>query len=110
MLWETIDEGWPIRSPELHKNPIILVVTEAWQQDKCKLLDLPLHSVSNQPTNYVGQQLCSYKPWETETIVGDGNCLFRCLSQIITGNQDEHLKIRSVIAKFIASNGATQLA
>ncbi|KAI6657128.1 hypothetical protein LOD99_15914 [Oopsacas minuta] len=76
MLWETIDEWWPKRSPELHNNPIILIVTESWPQDKWNLLDLPFNSVSNQPTNYVEQQLCSYKPWETETIVGGRNAYF----------------------------------
>ena len=85
-------------------------MNETWQQEKCRLLNLTFDSLSNQPTNFIGQQLCYCRPWETETIIGDGNCLFRCLSQIITGNQHEHLKIRSIIANFIASKGTSQLA
>ena len=57
----------------------------------------------------MGQSLSKYKPWKTEANIGDGNCLFRCLSYIITGNQDSHLQIRTLIAKFIASEGSTKL-
>ena len=35
--------------------------------------------------------------------VGDGNCLFRCFSYILTGSQDQHLAIRMAIVAHMRS-------
>ena len=35
--------------------------------------------------------------------VGDGNCLFRCFSYILTGSQDQHLVIRMAIVAHMRS-------
>ena len=35
------------------------------------------------------------------TIQGDGNCLFRCFSSILTGRQDQHADLRSAVVKHI---------
>jgi len=40
------------------------------------------------------------------SIVGDGNCLFRALSQAVTGNQDQHLLFRSSIVNHMLDNSA----
>ena len=78
--------------------------------DKWTLLDLTYHQTKiKQPENLKGKPLSHFGPWETENIVGDGNCLFQCLSKIITGNQESHAKVRAIIARFIASEGTTQL-
>ena len=45
-----------------------------------------------------------------ENIIGDRNCLFRYLSKIITGNQESHFQLRSIISHLIASEGTTKLA
>ena len=37
-------------------------------------------------------------------IVGDGNCLFRCLSYIIYGNEEKHLDIRLLLIEFMFLN------
>ena len=57
----------------------------------------------------MNQTLSDYRPWETASIGKDGNCFFRCLSHIITGNQDSHSELRELIADFIASEGASKL-
>ena len=72
------------------------------------MLKLSFHSVSKQPSQ-VNQTLSDYRPWETASIGKDGNCFFRCLSHIITGNQDSHSELRELIAHFIASEGASKL-
>ena len=38
------------------------------------------------------------------SIVGDGNCLFRALSQAVTGSQDQHLLCRSSIVNHMLDN------
>ena len=76
----------------------------------CEKLGLEFHSTIRQPTNIVGELLCGYEPSMTENIVGDGNCIFRCLSKIITGSQESHSQLRDIIVSFIASEGTTKLA
>ncbi len=41
------------------------------------------------------------------SIVGDGNCLFRCFSYILFGNEDKHDLFRSFLVEMIALNEAT---
>ena len=38
------------------------------------------------------------------TIQGDGNCLFRCFSFYIFGNEDQHFTIRSLLVQFVENN------
>ena len=94
--------------PAIHDSPRISVINEAWQRQKCKMLKHSFHSVSKQPSQ-VNQTLSDYRPWETASIGKYGNCFFRCLSHIITGNEDNHSELRELIAHFIASEGASKL-
>ena len=93
----------------LTKSPNITVVDERWQRQKCAMHGLTFHSVCRQPDHLLNEQLSKYQPWETEDIVGDGNCLFRCLSKIITGSQENHSTLRSIISNYMASEGTTQM-
>lgn len=43
------------------------------------------------------------EPLAVKAIEGDGNCLFRALSYAITGEEDQHDVVRSLICDFIAS-------
>ena len=43
-----------------------------------------------------------------ECIKAEGNCLYRCLSKILTGEQK--IQLRTLITHFIASKGTTRLA
>ena len=72
-------------------------------------MGITFDSVSKQPSDLVGQPLSKYEPELTDNIKGDGNCLFRCLSKITTGSKKSHLQLRSIISRFIASEGTTKL-
>eukprot|EP00731_Ephydatia_muelleri_P005830 Em0003g78a len=70
---------------------------ELWQRQKCTQLGLTFHSANN--FDIGGPNIVLNRP-NTETILrarGDGNCLFRCLSQIITGSPDQHYAVRMCI-------------
>ena len=38
------------------------------------------------------------------SIIGDGNCLFRCLSSVFFGVQDRHFEVRKFLVSFIKQN------
>ena len=44
------------------------------------------------------------------TVQGDGNCLFRCFSFYLYGNEDHHFAIRSLLVQFIDSNPESFIA
>ena len=70
---------------------------EVWQRQKCTQLGLTFHSANN--FDIGGPNIVLNRP-NTETILrarGDGNCLFRCFSQIITGSPDQHYAVRMCI-------------
>ena len=108
-LWDTFPEDWSEKTPEIPEGiPTIKVVTGKWQRDTCSRLGLTFHSSIRQPRNLVGQPISEYLPWETESIIEDGNCLYRCLLKIIT-SQESHVQLRKIITNFIASEGTTTL-
>ena len=43
------------------------------------------------------------EPLDVKTIEGDGNCFFRALSFVITGEEDQHAVVRSLICDYVAS-------
>lgn len=45
-------------------------------------------------------------PCKNESIVADGNCFFRAISQVVTGTQKHHRKIRFAIVKELERNAA----
>ena len=45
-----------------------------------------------------------------EAIKGDGNCLFRALSRVLCGNQDNHNFIRRTLVTFSTHNKAMLLS
>ena len=49
------------------------------------------------PTAYIGSQICLLRPKSTQPIVGDGNCLFSSMSQLLTGSSTHGNRMRAVI-------------
>ena len=98
------------RSQHLYPNhdPFIAPLNVDWQREKCSQLKIPFIEPIKQPTNFSGCKLRKYLPWQYEHIAKDGNCLFRCLSKIISGSQ-YHPKIRGEIVRFIAKYGKDKL-
>ena len=110
ILWGSFPDDCSNIGPQFEQEmPRIAPITEMWQQQKCDLLGIPFHSPSIHPTTVAGHLLCNYQPWETTSIEGDGNCFFRCLAKIITGNQDSHQILCSLITYFIASKEMSEL-
>ena len=72
---------------------------EVWQCEKCTQLGLRFHNTNNFEIG--GPNVFLNRP-NTERIlgaIGDGNCLFRCFSQIITGSPDQHYAVRMCIIR-----------
>ena len=86
-------------------HPRINVIDENWKRTKCDMLGISFVPFVDQPSNIIGQSLSGFEPSETDYIEGDGNCLFRCLSKLVTGSENSHLQLRSIISRFIASEG-----
>ena len=55
----------------------------------------------------MGEEINNVIPLSELEIVGDGNCLFRALSTILTGSQESFSKIRAEICRFIAVQGSS---
>ena len=66
-----------------------------WQMDKCTFLGLPFHcSNSLRPA---GPNVALTCPHVIRSIQGDGNCLFRCFSYLITESEEHHMAVRSAL-------------
>uniref|UniRef100_A0A2S2NRW3 RNA-directed DNA polymerase n=1 Tax=Schizaphis graminum TaxID=13262 RepID=A0A2S2NRW3_SCHGA len=76
-------------------------VGKHWQQAKCRALKLDLKK-SLDETDFKIKML--NHPCETKNIIGDGNCLFRAFSFIVTGTEEQHLIIRQNIASIVNTN------
>ena len=70
---------------------------EVWQREKCRQLGLRFHCAPNFQRG--GRDIILCKPDETSMvrIRGDGNCLFRAFSFILTGSESQHFKVRKTI-------------
>lgn len=68
-----------------------------WQKRKC--IDLGLQYVGPNKTHGGSPDTVLTKPDKRsiKKIVGDGNCLYRSLSYILTGSEDQHFLVRSLI-------------
>ena len=72
-------------------------VDEEWQRQACRLLSLRFVQPFDRESG--GQDVILTLPDMAclRRIRGDGNCLFRALSFIITGSESQHFEIRSAI-------------
>ena len=52
-----------------------------------------------------GPDIALNYPTSVHHIRGDGNCLFRALSYVITGTERQHLRLRHAIVKHLRSTG-----
>ena len=89
-------------------------VDEHWQRIACSLLSIPF-ACSNK-VRQGGAAVVLKRPQNTQNIRGDGNCLFRAFSYLITGNQTHYHGVRLAIVThmrsiqtFIISNGYTSV-
>ena len=72
MLWETYPNDWRNWIPNVSvKSPTITVVNEAWQSEKCAMLELSILAICRHPDQLIDEPLSKYQPWDTESIVSD---------------------------------------
>ena len=70
-------------------------VDQQWQQSKCNMLGLPFERHNDLTPG--GPDLVLTRPDRRRRIGGDGNCLFRCFSYVITGSEGHHVAVRSAM-------------
>ena len=70
-------------------------VNEEWQRNLCAIMGLQFVAASG--LNMGGPEVTLTRPCTTHSIKGDGNCLFRTLSFIITGSEEQHTLEREAI-------------
>ena len=78
-------------------------VDEAWQRNICNLFNFPFHQRSTWDRQGAYTVLASTHPI-IKTISGDGNCFYRCISYIVTGQQQHYRLIKRAIMSFIHNN------
>ena len=72
-------------------------IDQQWQIDKCLALNLGLVKKHNFSC---GVRLPNF---HIKPIQADGNCFYRCISWILTGCEEQHVQIRSLIIKHMKS-------
>ena len=73
-------------------------VDEHWQRLACSLLSIPFVC-----SNKVCHAVVLKRPQNTQNIRGDGNCLFRSFSYLITGNQGHYHSVRLAVVAHMRS-------
>ena len=91
-------------------NPIISPITIEWQKEKCDLLGIQFQKQTEQHSSLAGQVLGNFEPWRSASITGDGNCLFRCLSKVISGSEEDHAKLRGEICRYMLGEGKEEIS
>ena len=71
------------------------LVNEEWQHNSCGIMGLQFVAASG--LHMGGPEVTLTCPRTTHSIKGDGNCLFRTLSFIITGSEEQHTLVHEAI-------------
>lgn len=73
-----------------------------WQDEKCQMLGVKVRNYHKQGNSRpVG---ITAEPLKTAQMRGDGNCLFRTLSYMVSGVQSNHNEIRQKVLNFMLTN------
>ena len=81
-------ERWLVRLPD-----------GLWQQELTHITMMLPEPDSLPPVNNTGDWSLTAVPSGTRDVKGDGNCLFRCLSYVVTGAEGWHKLFRGKITK-----------
>ena len=74
-------------------------MSEKWQRRVCH--ELGLRFVCANACDEGGPNVKLGHPTFGHRIIGDGNCLFRAFSYIITGAEDQHIELRCRIVEHL---------
>lgn len=93
---ESTPEGIP-RSTTMHGQPAYTfhTVDEQWQRNTCAVLGLDF--VRSNRVSSGGSNINLTRPKNIKRIQGDGNCLFRSFSYLITGSEMQFKAVRRAI-------------
>lgn len=91
------DDNVFIRDVNLKDDRIFNPISKSWQKIKCKQFNLKLKDC----LNFKGTKNILGEPTSTIPIRGDGNCLYRTIAYWMSGDEENHLTIRSSISKVI---------
>ena len=96
----------PFKLPALPKQgPFYSPITEQWQKEKCQQLGITFVEKLEQQPTLTGSPLTKLIPRRTEKIEKDGNCFFRCISKLISGTKNHHIKLRAEVCRYMVTNG-----
>ncbi len=76
-----------------------------WQQRTCQELGLEYQGPNGIEPGSLSTPLTS--PTGFKSISGDGNCMFRAFSFIITGSEDQHVQVRQAIVRHMRTIGTS---
>ena len=77
-------------------------VDREWQEEKADMLGLKVKTVI--PPSPSGTVSRLEAPDESVSIRKDGNCYFRAICHLLTGNQREHKTVRQLIYRYMVEN------
>uniref|UniRef100_A0A1X7V5P1 OTU domain-containing protein n=1 Tax=Amphimedon queenslandica TaxID=400682 RepID=A0A1X7V5P1_AMPQE len=75
-----------------------------WQREMCLKLGLRFYAHNGVRHRGSDVQLRCPNIQTCIPIRGDGNCFFRSISHIITGNQQQHRELRSIVVEYLRAN------
>ena len=90
---------------QLTNHQVASYVDVEWQRNACKVMGLQFHGPN---TVAPGGPDAAIKPPDACTVKhirGDGNCLFRSFSYLITGSEDEHDAASAAIVSYMLTTG-----
>ena len=99
---ESENVGFSIVKTEGDETMLFHPVDSEWQREKAELLGINVKTPIPQCESCTIPR--STVPKEVVNIRKDGNCFFRAISHILTGNQREHKLVRQMIYKFMIEN------
>ena len=83
----------PIIVSEVQSSFIFHCVDEKWQHESCGPLIIDFACCNKMNKGSPCMPLT--QPKQTHPIGGDGNCMFRPVSYVMTGSQEQHLEVRA---------------
>lgn len=78
-------------------------VDETWQRNACNRMGLQFREVFQCQRGGTNVILTRPNSATLHNVGGDGNCLFRSLSYVITGSEQQHLEVRTALVSYMLS-------
>ena len=79
----------------------------AWQRSTCQAMGLKFVKPNGVSPGSGDTPLTQPDMRSIKKILGDGNCMFRALSRIVTGSQDQHSVIRAKMVQHMCDDACT---